>query len=466
MADPTTRPGHLDAAAPTADSSGPGPDAAAADTAAAVDPVDVGRRRFFRQFAGELANTAAMAIGAAQALQQTSAELAGAILDPTRLALEDAAPGQSGIDVAATTPVFRTSFRLERNQIRFVDQRALPGRIAEHSSGSAAEVTWAIRHDVVMGGPAIAQAAVTGLALTADRIRTSRPYARRATLRGAANALMNASPTHAALRSAVERAMAAYESVGELSEDGDAIADAFHAAADAVVAEAAADHGRLVDAGLAAVDAMAPRAPGPDPDEKDDAAEAGPLRLLIHGPSGALAGGQFGTALAIAIAAHHAGRAVHVLVPEARPTFVGARVSCWELAGAGVPHTLIADAAGPALIAAGDVDAVLVPADRVASNGDVGATVGTYGLALAAARAHVPFLVCAPATSVDAATPDAAAITIATRPAAELETVNGTSIAPPGTEARVPLHDVTPAELVTGFITGEGLRHPPFGPEA
>lgn len=461
MADQTSRPADIDPAAPAAGSAALGPEGP--DATIGLDPVDVGRRRFFRQFAGELANTAAMAIGAAQALQQTSAELAGAILDPTRLALDDAAPGQSGVDVASATPVFRTSFRLDRNQIRFVDQRALPGAVTEHSSGSAAEVTWAIRHDVVLGGPAIAQAAVTGLALTADRVRSSRPYARRATLRGAANALANASPTHAALRNAVDRAMAAYVAVGELSDDGDAIAEAFHAAADALIAEAAADHGRLVDAGLAAVDAMTR---GPAASGDDEAADPRPLRLLIHGPSGALAGGQFGTALAIAIAAHHADRAVHVIVPEARPTFLGARISCWELAGAGVPHTLIGDAAGPALIAAGEVDAVLVPADRVAANGDVAATIGTYGLAVAAARDRVPFLVCAPATSIDPSTPDAAAMTIASRPAAELDTVNGSAIAPRGTEARVPRHDVTPADLVTGYITADGMRHPPFGPAA
>ncbi len=462
MADPTTRPTAGDAAPSPSDGAAPQPGDTTPDPVAGQ--VDVGRRLFFRQFAGELANTAAMAIGAAQALQQSSAELAGAILDPTRLALEDAAPGQSGVDITST-PVFRTAFRVERAQVRFVDQRLLPGAVAEHSAGSAAEVTWAIRHDVVVGGPAIAQAAVAGIALTADRIRHSRPYARRATLRGAANALMNASPTHAALRNAVERAMAAYEAVGELSEDGDAIADAFHAAADSVIAEAAADHGRLVDAGLAAVDALAPRAGGRPDDGAAAALEeagVGPLRLLIHGASGALAGGQFGTALAIAIAAHHAERAVHVIVPEGRPGFVGARISCWELAAAGVPHTLIADAAGPALIAAGDVDAVIVPADRVAANGDVASTIGSYGLAAAASRRHVPFLVAAPALSFDPRTATGDSITIATRPPIELETVGGTTIAPRGTEARVPLHDVTPAELVTGFITADGLRHPPF----
>ncbi len=465
MADPTTRPTAVDAARSASDGAAPEPRDTTPEPVAGQ--VDVGRRLFFRQFAGELANTAAMAMGAAQALQQSSAELAGAILDPTRLALEDAAPGQSGVDVTSSTPVFRTSFRVERAQVRFVDQRLLPGAVAEHSAGSAAEVTWAIRHDVVVGGPAIAQAAVAGLALTADRIRSSRPYARRATLRGAANALMNASPTHAALRNAVERAMAAYEAVGELSEDGDAIADAFHAAADNVIAEAAADHGRLVDAGLAAVDALGP---GAGRQSADDAAAAPgaaavqPLRLLIHGASGALAGGQFGTALAIAIAAHHAERAVHVIVPEGRPGFVGARIRCWELAAAGGPHTLIADAAGPALIAAGDVDAVIVPADRVAANGDVASTIGSYGLAAAATRRHVPFLVAAPATSFDTTIAAGDSIMIATRPPVELETVSGTSMAPRGTEARVPLHDVTPAELVTGFITADGLRHPPFEP--
>ncbi|HEV8545268.1 MAG TPA: hypothetical protein VGQ64_03185, partial [Candidatus Limnocylindrales bacterium] len=148
---------------------------------------------------------------------------------------------------------------------------------------------------------------------------------------------------------------------------------------------------------------------------------------------------------------------------EARPGFAGARITCWELASAGVPHLLVTDAAAPSLIAAGEVDAVLVPADRVAANGDVAATVGSYPLAVVAARHGVPFFVCAPVSSIDPETADGAAMTVGVRPANELERVGDLLLTPRGTEVRIPAHDVTPAELVTSYLTGGGVQSPPFG---
>jgi methylthioribose-1-phosphate isomerase len=156
-----------------------------------------------------------------------------------------------------------------------------------------------------------------------------------------------------------------------------------------------------------------------------------------------------------------------VIVPEGRHGYTGSRITCWELAAAGVPYVLVADAAAPSLIAAGEVDVVLVPADRVAANGDVAAMVGTYPIAAAAAHRGVPVFVCAPLSSIDAATADGPAITIGLRPDGELDRFGDTLLAPRGTEVRTPGHDVTPVELVTSYITGEGLRRPPFrGQEA
>ena len=447
MADPTFSP--TDPTRP-ADSNGAIEGAPAADPAGAPEPggADLGRRRFFRQFAGELANTAATVVGAAQALQRTSAELAGAILDPTRVDVDGSAGVAPAVESAAPS-AFRTAFRIDGDTIRFVDQRALPRAVVEHAAISAAEVSFAIRNGVVLGGPAMGQAAVYGLALSAARVRNTKPYARRATLRGAANALVNAAPGYASLKSAVDRSMAAYAEVGELDEDGTRISDAMLAEAERIVADATADHGRLVDVGLDAVQAL--------PGIADQ-----PLRLLVHGQAGTLAGGQFGTALAIVIAAHHAGREIRVIVPEARPGFDGARVTCWELAGAGVPYLLVADAAAPSLIAAGEVDAVLVAADTVAANGDLGAAVGTYPIAAVAARHGVPLFACAPASAIDFTMPDGATIDPGRRPAELLDHVGQLALTPPGTEVRVPAHDVTPAGLVTAFVTGDGLRQPPF----
>jgi methylthioribose-1-phosphate isomerase len=456
VADPTasaaTEPGPDQSPAPT-----PAPDAPGQDPAPPAAPEgapDVGRRLFFRQFAGEIATTAATMVGAAQAIQRTSAELASTILDPDRL--QDipptpAPPGAAAIAAADGTPVFRTAFRVEWPSIVFVDQRVLPRAVAEHSAATAAEVTWAIRNGIVVGGPAAGQAAAVGLALTAARVRATRPYARRATFRGAANALRNAAPANGSVANAVDRVMAAYDAIGELSEEGEAIAAAMRAEAETIIAESVADHGGLVEAGVALLE----RLPRPD---------GGPLQVLVHGPGGTLAGGQFGTVLTIAMTAHQRDLPIRVIVPEGRPRFFGSRISCWELAAAGVPYLLVADAAAPSLIAAGEVDVVLVPADRVARNGDVAAAIGTYPIAAIAAGQGVPVIACVAASAVTPGVPDGVGIDVGYLDAEALDRVDKTILAPPGTETRVPTHDITPAALVTTWLTARGEQAPPFGP--
>ncbi len=129
-----------------------------------------------------------------------------------------------------------------------------------------------------------------------------------------------------------------------------------------------------------------------------------------------------------------------------------------------MPHTLIADVAAGHLMASGEVDVVIVGADRVAANGDTANKVGTYTLAVLAARHGVPFYVAAPTSSVDLETPDGAAIPIEERKADEVTTIRGLRIAPAGTEVRNPAFDVTPAELITGIVTEEGVIRAPFEP--
>ncbi len=156
---------------------------------------------------------------------------------------------------------------------------------------------------------------------------------------------------------------------------------------------------------------------------------------------------------------------MHVWVDETRPYLQGARLTAWELQQAGVPHTLIADVAAGSLMRNGEVDAVLVGADRIAANGDTANKVGTYTLAVLAQRHAVPFYVVAPLSSVDLATPDGDAIPIEERPADEVLLVRGQRIAPAGTAVRNPSFDVTPAELITGIVTEEGVLRPPFRPQ-
>jgi methylthioribose-1-phosphate isomerase len=434
-------PGEPTLAGPVADPSSTAPDAAPA-----AESVDLGRRRFFRQFAGELVQTAATMAGAAQALQRASAEAAAGILDPATGAGLLAGFVEE-TPAAPTSPIgFRTPFREGPGVLYLIDQRKLPDTLIEVENHSAGEVAYSLREMIIRGAPAMGQAAAIGLALSAERVRGSLPYARRATLRGGSNALVQSRPTAVNVRWAIDRMMARYEQIGDLSDDGGVIADALRAEADAIVMEATTDHGRMAEFGLAEL---------PQPEDR-------PVRILTHCNTGPLACGQFGTALGIVQAAHHAGRPLHVWVDETRPYLQGARLTAWELAQAGVPHTLIADMAAGHLMARGEVDVVIVGADRVAANGDTANKIGTYTLAVLAARHGIPFLVCAPTTSIDLTTPDGAAIPIEERAAEEVAAIRGVAIAPPGTEVRNPAFDVTPNELITGIVTEEGVIRGPF----
>ncbi len=418
------------------------PDTPATDpTPSATDGgADLGRRRFFRQFAGDVVHSAATVVGAAQAIQRASADAASAILDPSSYTQADR------VVPPAAPSGFRTPFREGPGVLYIVDQRKLPDVLEEFEAKSAAQVGYAIREMIVRGAPAIGQVAALGMALTAKANAGTRPYARRATFRGAANVLRSSRPTAVNLGWAVDRVMAAYEAVGELSEDGDAIAAAVRAEADAIVFEATEDHGRLASFGLEALDFP----------------EDGPLRILTHCNTGPLACGQFGTALGVVQAAYHAGRPIHVWVDETRPYLQGARLTAWELAQAGVPHTLIPDVAAGHLMARGEVDAVIVGADRIAADGDTANKIGTYPLAVLAARHGIPFLVAAPVSSIDLGTATGADIPIEERSADEVLMIRGVRLAPPDTDVRNPAFDVTPAELISGIVTDEGVLRPPY----
>jgi methylthioribose-1-phosphate isomerase len=406
----------------------------------------VGRRRFFRQFASELIQTAATVAGAASAIQRSSAEAASALLDPAGAA--GRLGGDPTLAPSVRPTIFRTAFRVEDEALILVDQRRLPEAVIEYECRTAAEVAHAIRERVVRGAPAVGQAAALGLALAAHRMRDAKAYARRATLRGSANALLNARPASITIRTAVERMVARLEAVGDLSDDGQAVADALRAEADAIVFEAIAAHGRIATHGLAEL---------PDPAGR-------PLRVLTLGNSGVLAGGQSGTALGVVAAAAAAGREVHVVVCETRPYLQGARLTAWELLNAEIPFTLIADAAAGGAIAGGDADLVLVALDRVAANGDAVAVLGTYVLAVLAERHGIPLIACAPLATVDPAAAGGADLPIEERPAGELLQLRDTRIAPLDTRAANPLTDLTPAELFSAIVTEEGVLRAPFGP--
>jgi methylthioribose-1-phosphate isomerase len=190
-----------------------------------------------------------------------------------------------------------------------------------------------------------------------------------------------------------------------------------------------------------------------------------PLRLLTHCNAGTLATTAWGTALGVVRELHGRGRVALVHVDETRPLLQGARLTAWELAADGIDHVVQVDSAAPGAILRGLVDAVVIGADRIAANGDTANKVGSVGLALACADAGVPFVVAAPWSTVDLATPDGAAIAIEERPDAEVTSVGGIPSAPSGTRAFNPAFDVTPARLIDAVVTERGVAEPKARPD-
>ena len=185
-----------------------------------------------------------------------------------------------------------------------------------------------------------------------------------------------------------------------------------------------------------------------------------PLAVQTHCNAGALACVEWGTALGVVQAVHERGALGHVYVDETRPLLQGSRLTAWELAQQGIAHTLVADAAGPSVIARGLVNAVVVGADRIAANGDVVNKIGTYPLALAARRAGIPFVVAAPESTIDTATPTGADVPIEVRADEEVTSFGERRIAPKDTAALNYAFDVTPADLVTAIVTEARVIEP------
>jgi S-methyl-5-thioribose-1-phosphate isomerase len=188
-----------------------------------------------------------------------------------------------------------------------------------------------------------------------------------------------------------------------------------------------------------------------------------PIAVQTHCNAGALACVEWGTALGVVQALHERGALGHVYVDETRPLLQGSRLTTWELARQGIAHTLVADAAGPSVIARGLVGAVVVGADRIAANGDVVNKIGTYPLALAAQRAGIPFVVAAPESTVDAATPTGADVPIEVRDDAEVTRIADRQISPKDTPALNYAFDITPVDLVTAIFTEARVLEPAAG---
>ncbi len=185
-------------------------------------------------------------------------------------------------------------------------------------------------------------------------------------------------------------------------------------------------------------------------------------RVLTHCNAGALATGGYGTALGVVRTAHEAGRIKNVLADETRPFLQGARLTAWELARDGVPVSVIADNMAGSLMQKGDVDLVVVGADRIAANGDVANKIGTYPLAVLAREHGLPFYVAAPCSTVDLGTADGESIPIEERSREEVADFGERTVVPEGVPVRNPAFDVTPARFVSAIVTERGVARNPY----
>ena len=300
--------------------------------------------------------------------------------------------------------------RLEGDQVIVLDQRRLPEERVDLVCRSSEEVAEAIRTLAVRGAPSIGIAAAYGYALAAERGED---------LDAAAARLAASRPT------AVNLAWALAEM---RSADGD------------LARRARALHREEVErCRRMAEHAAVLFLPG--------------TRALTHCNAGGLATGGYGTAVGALRLAWERSLVEHVFVDETRPLLQGSRLTAWELEAAGIPNTVIADAAAASLMARGEVDCVVTGADRIAANGDTANKIGTYALAVLAAYHAIPLVVVAPTSTVDLQTPSGDGIPIEERDPSEV-----TARFP----ARNPAFDVTPATLITAIVTERGVHRPPF----
>ncbi|WP_188194834.1 S-methyl-5-thioribose-1-phosphate isomerase [Nonomuraea sp. SYSU D8015] len=302
--------------------------------------------------------------------------------------------------------------------VELVDQTLLPDKCVMLRIRTVDELVDAIRRLAVRGAPALGVAGALGVVLADGdaeqiaRLRAARP-------------------------TAVNLAWGVDQAVAHLSEGREA-----------VLAAAL----RVRDDDIAACKAMGERAA--------DLLEGDRLRIMTVCNTGGLAAVERGTALGVVQTLHERGRLAEVLALETRPLLQGARLTTWELARMGAPHRLIADSAGPYLLAKGEVDAVLIGADRIAANGDTANKIGSYALALGAERAGVPFVVVAPESTIDSGTLSGEHITIEDRGADEIVSIRGVRVAPEGTPALNPAFDVTPHDLITAIVTDKRVIRP------
>jgi methylthioribose-1-phosphate isomerase len=320
-----------------------------------------------------------------------------------------------------------------------IDQTQLPRALVELSLTTLAEMVEAIQSLRVRGAPAIGVAGAIGLGVLAARAAQAETGTFAQELLHAAAQLRAARPTAVNLAWAVDRVMQAADLQ---AGDATAIARAMQREAAAILDEDVQMCARIGAHGATLL-------------------RSG-MRILTHCNAGALATAGIGTALAPVYTMHARGADIRVFANETRPLLQGARLTAWELDRAGIPVTLLTDNMAASLMRAGEIDAVLVGADRIAANGDVANKIGTYGVAVLARHHGIPFYVLAPSSTIDSASGTGDAIPIEMRAPDEVRAFGGAATAPAGVSVYNPAFDVTPAALVAAIVTDRGVWYPPY----
>ena len=326
--------------------------------------------------------------------------------------------------------------------IVMIDQRKLPASEIYVSCKTAQEVAKAIKTMVIRGAPAIGVAAAMGIALGMRRSKATGTKQFATEFQKLCDLMAATRPTAVNLFWAIEQVKRVF---AEAAQGGGSV--------DEIKQRLEAEARRIHDADVASCRAMG--AFGADLVPQD-------ARILTHCNAGALATAGYGTALGVIRAAAEQGKKVAVLADETRPFLQGARLTAWELVRDGIDTTVITDNMAASMMRLGNVDLVVVGADRIAANGDVANKIGTYGVAVLAKEHEIPFYVAAPLSTIDLNTADGSKIPIEERSDREVTHIGASRLTPAGARIRNPAFDVTPAKYVTAIITERGIARPPF----
>jgi methylthioribose-1-phosphate isomerase len=323
-----------------------------------------------------------------------------------------------------------------------VDQRKLPGQEIYVRCRTSQEVAKAIRTMVIRGAPAIGVAAAMGIALGMRRSTAKGTKQFAVEFQKTCDMMAATRPTAVNLFWAIERMKRAFARGAQAGESPDELADRLEREARAIHDEDVANCRAMGAHGAMLV--------------------ADGSRVLTHCNAGALATAGYGSALGVIRAAVEQGKKIAVFADETRPFLQGSRLTAWELVREGISTTVITESMAGPLMRAGEIDVVVVGADRIAANGDTANKIGTYTVAVLAHEHKVPFYVAAPLSTIDLATPDGDHIPIEERDQREVSHLGSSRLAPEGAKFRNPAFDVTPHRYITGIITERGVFTSPY----